>query len=81
PPGGGAARLPLSKPDPPSTPAAATALRLEVSVNPLKLNVAEVEGTLTLAETACETPEAPAAPAADGVRPQGARAERAAPAA
>ncbi|CAL9586566.1 SCO1860 family LAETG-anchored protein [Streptomyces sp. enrichment culture] len=80
-PGVGEVRLDLSKTETTSTTAAATALRLEVSVNPLKLNVAGVEGTLTLAETACETPEAPAAPAADGVRPQGARAERATPAA
>lgn len=80
-PGVGEVRLDLSKTETTSTTAAATALRLAVSVDPLKLNVAEVEGTLTLAEAACETPEAPAAPAADGVRPQGARAERAAPSA
>lgn len=36
--------------------AAATALELKVSVNPLKLNVAEVEGTLTLAKATCESP-------------------------
>ncbi|MEU9569879.1 SCO1860 family LAETG-anchored protein [Streptomyces massasporeus] len=36
--------------------AAATALELKVSVNPLKLNVAEVDGTLTLAEATCMTP-------------------------
>src|SRR6478736_2420931 len=36
--------------------AAATALRLRVSVNPLDLNVAEVEGGITLAESTCETP-------------------------
>ncbi len=48
--------------------AAAAALELKVSVNPLKLNVAEVEGVVTLASTACTVPDvrtvqaAPAAP-------------------
>ncbi len=89
-PGVGEVRLDLSKTGTTSTTAAATALRLEVSLNPLELNVAEVEGTLTLAEARCETPAAPAAdapaaaspaaPEADGVQPQGAREERAAPA-
>ncbi|MBT3150634.1 LPXTG cell wall anchor domain-containing protein [Streptomyces sp. CHD11] len=92
-PGVGSVRLDLSKTGTTSTTAAATALRLEVSVNPLKLNVAEVDGTLTLAEAACEAPAGAAAEpapaeageaAADapaGVQPQGARAEQAAPAA
>ncbi|MFF1278184.1 SCO1860 family LAETG-anchored protein [Streptomyces marokkonensis] len=79
-PGVGEVHLDLSKTGTTSTTAAATALRLRVSVNPLKLNVAEVEGTLTLAEAKCETPDAPEAreESAD-VQPQGARAERAAP--
>ncbi|MGW4025784.1 SCO1860 family LAETG-anchored protein [Streptomyces sp. NPDC005009] len=72
-PGVGEVRLDLSKTETTSTTAAATALRLEVSVNPLKLNVAEVEGMLTLAEARCEAPAAP------DVQPQGARAEQAAP--
>ncbi|MFD7698439.1 SCO1860 family LAETG-anchored protein [Streptomyces caelestis] len=78
--GVGEVRLDLSRTGTTSTTAAATALRLEVSVDPLKLNVAEVDGTLTLAEAACEAPAAPVAreEAAD-VQPQGARAERAAP--
>ncbi|MET9371152.1 SCO1860 family LAETG-anchored protein [Streptomyces griseoflavus] len=80
-PGVGEVRLDLSKTDTTSTTAATTALRLEVSVDPLELNVAEVEGTLTLAESRCETPAAqPAAPGAPAapeaaVQPQGARAE------
>ncbi len=80
-PGVGEVRLDLSKTDTTSTTAAATALRLEVSVDPLELNVAEVEGTLTLAESRCETPAAqPAAPGAPAApeaafQPQGARAE------
>ncbi|WP_328497160.1 LPXTG cell wall anchor domain-containing protein [Streptomyces sp. NBC_00414] len=67
-PGVGEVRLDLSATRTTSRTAAATALRLKVSVNPLKLNVAEVEGTVTLAEATCETPAAPA----PGVKPQGA---------
>lgn len=70
-PGVGEVRLDLSKRETTSRTAAATALELTVSVNPLKLNVAEVEGTVTLAKSTCETP--PATPATDtGVKPQGA---------
>lgn len=58
-PGVGEVRLDLSKTERTSRTAAATALELKVSVNPLKLNVAEVEGTLTLAKATCETPAAP----------------------
>ncbi|MGA5264067.1 SCO1860 family LAETG-anchored protein [Streptomyces griseoincarnatus] len=93
-PGVGSVRLDLSTTGTTSSTAAATALTLEVSVNPAKLNVAEVEGRLTLAESRCETPaaaaeepeaaapEAPAAPekAEPAVEPQGARAGQAAPA-
>lgn len=53
----GEVRLDLSKKEITDRTAAATALRLTVSVNPLKLNVAEVTGTVTLAEVSCETPE------------------------
>ncbi|MFF4498929.1 SCO1860 family LAETG-anchored protein [Streptomyces sp. NPDC001401] len=59
-PGIGEVRLDLSKTETTSRTAAATALELKVSVNPLKLNVAEVEGTLTLAKATCETPAAAA---------------------
>ncbi|MFJ4199374.1 SCO1860 family LAETG-anchored protein [Streptomyces sviceus] len=72
-PGVGEVRLDLSKNATTSRTAAATALELTVSVNPLKLGVAEVEGTVTLAKAACEAPDAPAAsktPAGD-VKPQG----------
>ncbi|OPG08719.1 hypothetical protein B1R27_08695 [Streptomyces sp. GKU 895] len=79
-PGVGEVRLDLSKRETTSRTAAATALELTVSVNPLKLNVAEVEGTLTLAKATCEAPAAPAAAApsetpAGNVKPQGAPAE------
>ncbi|MFJ9634264.1 SCO1860 family LAETG-anchored protein [Streptomyces sp. NPDC101175] len=76
-PGVGSVRLDLSKTSTTSRTAAATALELKVSVNPLKLNVADVEGTVTLARATCEAPEAvaatPSAPAPD-VQPQGAPA-------
>ncbi|MFE7075577.1 SCO1860 family LAETG-anchored protein [Streptomyces sp. NPDC057620] len=71
-PGVGEVRLDLSSTRTTSRTAAATALRLKVSVNPLKLNVAEVEGTVTLAEATCESPAVPA----PGVTPQGAPGEK-----
>ncbi|WP_458242999.1 SCO1860 family LAETG-anchored protein [Streptomyces sp. MAI_2237] len=80
-PGIGEVRLDLSQRETTSRTAAATALELKVSVNPLKLNVAEVEGTLTLAKATCEAPAAAAAqpstaPSGD-VEPQGAPGEEA----
>ena len=78
-PGVGEVRLDLSTSATTSHAAAATALQLRVWVNPLKLGVAEVEGTLTLAKATCEAPAAPAASEApagsaaspDEVKPQG----------
>ncbi|MEW2625979.1 SCO1860 family LAETG-anchored protein [Streptomyces sp. NPDC048106] len=60
-PGVGEVRLDLARHTTTSRTAAATALRLKVSVNPLKLNVADVEGTVTLAEATCASPTAPPA--------------------
>ncbi|MFG2331399.1 SCO1860 family LAETG-anchored protein [Streptomyces sp. NPDC048604] len=57
-PGVGEVTLDLSKTHTTSRTAAATALQLKVAVNPLKLNVAEVNGEVTLAEATCETPRA-----------------------
>ncbi|MBK3573703.1 hypothetical protein JHN63_07705, partial [Streptomyces sp. MBT65] len=77
-PGVGSVSLDLSKTSTTSRTAAATALELKVSVNPLKLNVADVEGTVTLARATCEAPEVASAPPADpapDVKPQGAPAE------
>ncbi|MFF4544534.1 SCO1860 family LAETG-anchored protein [Streptomyces sp. NPDC001406] len=86
-PGAGEVRLDLSQRQTTSRTAAATALELKVSVNPPpsstsrgdpQLNVAEVEGTLTLARATCESPADPAKSAppstdpAPDVRPQGA---------
>ncbi|MBL1106333.1 LPXTG cell wall anchor domain-containing protein [Streptomyces sp. 5-8] len=81
-PGVGEVRLDLAQRTTTTRTAAATALELKVSVNPLKLNVADVEGTVTLAKATCESPAAPPTgkpvpshdPAAD-VRPQGAPAQ------
>ncbi|MCX4975564.1 SCO1860 family LAETG-anchored protein [Streptomyces sp. NBC_00620] len=75
-PGVGSVRLDLSKTSTTSRTAAASALELKVSINPLKLNVAEVEGTVTLAGATCEAPVVSSddAPVAD-VKPQGAPAE------
>lgn len=55
-PGVGEVVLDLSHRTTTSTTAAATALSLRVAVNPLDLNVAKVEGTVTLAEAGCATP-------------------------
>ncbi|MFJ8105084.1 SCO1860 family LAETG-anchored protein [Streptomyces sp. NPDC096132] len=69
-PGVGEVRLDLSRREVTSRTAAATALRLTVRVNPLKLNVAEVTGTLTLAEARCETPTASEEPAGSSATPE-----------
>ncbi|MFF1922979.1 SCO1860 family LAETG-anchored protein [Streptomyces sp. NPDC058221] len=58
-PGVGDVTLDLSKTHTTSRTAAAAALQLKVSVNPLHLNVADVKGEVTLAEATCETPKAP----------------------
>ncbi|MFF3417957.1 SCO1860 family LAETG-anchored protein [Streptomyces sp. NPDC002698] len=68
-PGVGEVRLDLSRTGTTSRTAAASALELNVSVNPLKLNVAEVEGTVTLAKATCESPDAPAREAAPASPP------------
>ncbi|MDV5144785.1 SCO1860 family LAETG-anchored protein [Streptomyces sp. SBC-4] len=59
-PGIGQVTLDLSRTSTTSRTAAATALELKVEVDPLKLGVAKVDGTVTLAEATCETPEGPA---------------------
>ncbi|MEV7523638.1 SCO1860 family LAETG-anchored protein [Streptomyces sp. NPDC091371] len=71
-PGVGLVSLELSGTQTTSATAAATAVRLKVSVNPLKLNVAEVEGEIVLAEARCESPvgPAPTPSATPDVKPQ-----------
>ncbi|MGW1071851.1 SCO1860 family LAETG-anchored protein [Streptomyces sp. NPDC002537] len=75
-PGVGQVRLDLSRTATTSRTAAAGALSLRVAVNPLKLNVAEVSGEVTLAEATCETPAA--APGAPGASPAGTKQQTAA---
>ncbi|MER7108934.1 SCO1860 family LAETG-anchored protein [Streptomyces sp. NPDC000229] len=78
--GVGEVTLDLSTTRTTSRTAAATALALKVSVNPLKANVADVTGTVTLAETTCESPKAPPKPAdaePAGTRPAGVQAQSA----
>ncbi|MFC4612391.1 SCO1860 family LAETG-anchored protein [Streptomyces maoxianensis] len=76
-PGTGEVTLDLSKTHTTSRTAAATALELKVSVNPAKLNVAEVTGVVTLVEAKCESPKAgapatqePSAKPSEGVQAQ-----------
>ncbi|MFD7865528.1 SCO1860 family LAETG-anchored protein [Streptomyces sp. NPDC059783] len=61
-PGVGSVTLDLSKTSTTTRTAAAVALQLNVAVNPLDLNVADVKGEVTLAEATCETPK----PGGDG---------------
>ncbi|WP_009995742.1 SCO1860 family LAETG-anchored protein [Streptomyces clavuligerus] len=63
--GVGEVTLDLARKQIASTTAAATALELRVAVNPLKLNVAEVNGTVTLAKATCEAPRAAVKPPAE----------------
>ncbi|MFH8986224.1 SCO1860 family LAETG-anchored protein [Streptomyces varsoviensis] len=68
-PGVGEVRLDLSKTSTTSRTAAATALELDVAVNPLKLNVADVKGRVTLAQATCRSPQAPATPSPSAPAP------------
>ncbi|MFE1958316.1 SCO1860 family LAETG-anchored protein [Streptomyces sp. NPDC059479] len=79
-PGVGEVTLELSKTHTTSRTAAAAALELKVSLNPLKLNVAEVEGSLTLAGATCESPEPPTKRAAAPEQPEAAPAAQTDPA-
>ncbi|MEV7415121.1 SCO1860 family LAETG-anchored protein [Streptomyces sp. NPDC089919] len=60
----GEVRLDLSSTETTSRTAAATALRLKVSVNPLNLNVAEVTGEVVLVQATCRTPAGAPSPSA-----------------
>ncbi|WP_424214394.1 SCO1860 family LAETG-anchored protein [Streptomyces sp. BI20] len=55
-PGVGKVTLALSGTETTDTKGAATALRLAVDVNPLKLNIAEVKGEIVLARARCQAP-------------------------
>ncbi|MEW2549319.1 SCO1860 family LAETG-anchored protein [Streptomyces sp. NPDC047002] len=94
-PGVGEVSLELSRTRTTSRTAAATALALDVSVNPLKLNVADVEGSVQLATADCTAPQGgheggtppsqpakpsePAKPSAPGDAPQQAAEPKPAP--
>ncbi|MGW4756231.1 SCO1860 family LAETG-anchored protein [Streptomyces chartreusis] len=54
-PGVGTVRLSLSSKEVTGSTAAATSLQLQVSVDPLKLGVEKVEGTVTLAQATCRS--------------------------
>ncbi|GAA0343325.1 SCO1860 family LAETG-anchored protein [Streptomyces blastmyceticus] len=77
-PGVGQVRLDLSRTATTSRTAAASALSLRVAVNPLKLNVAEVSGEVTLAEATCEAPVAGEASGTSGTSGGGAKPQTAA---
>jgi hypothetical protein len=68
----GMVSLELSGTETASDTAAASALKLKVAVNPLDLNVAQVDGELVLAEARCQSPAGPAASpsATPDVKPQ-----------
>ncbi|MFF3915895.1 SCO1860 family LAETG-anchored protein [Streptomyces sp. NPDC001852] len=72
----GTVRLALASRETTSSTAAATSLQLQVSVDPLRLGVEKVAGTVTLAQATCRSPHAatravtPAAPGRSAPRPQ-----------
>ncbi|MEU7553337.1 SCO1860 family LAETG-anchored protein [Streptomyces sp. NPDC044571] len=69
----GLVSLELSGTETTSTTAAAAALRLKVTVNPLDLNVAQVDGEVVLAEARCTSPAGSVQPPAStqpDVKPQ-----------
>ncbi|QKW05796.1 hypothetical protein HUT18_04785 [Streptomyces sp. NA04227] len=70
-PGVGEVRLDLAKRHTTSRTAAASALELAVSVDPLKLGVAKVTGRVTLAGATCETPAAKPGKPAEPEKPGG----------
>ncbi|MFF3015037.1 SCO1860 family LAETG-anchored protein [Streptomyces sp. NPDC057939] len=69
-PGVGSVTLQLSATETTSTTAAATALKLKVAVNPAKLNVAEVDGEIVLAEAHCTAPTGRAPSAEPAAKPE-----------
>ncbi|MFE0582467.1 SCO1860 family LAETG-anchored protein [Streptomyces sp. NPDC058874] len=69
-PGVGMVSLELSGTETTSTTAAAAALRLKVAVNPLNLNVAQVDGEIVLAEAHCESPKGAATTTKEPEQPE-----------
>ncbi|MGK5692502.1 SCO1860 family LAETG-anchored protein [Streptomyces sp. URMC 128] len=70
-PGVGTVRLSLSQRETTSDTAAATALRLHVSVDPLRLGVEKVDGTVTLAQATCRSPQPASESPAPSATPSG----------
>ncbi|MFB7664693.1 SCO1860 family LAETG-anchored protein [Kitasatospora sp. NPDC056138] len=62
-PGVGSVDIEFSRRTTTSSTAAASALKVDVAVNPLNLNVAKVTGTITVASVSCEKPVPAGAPA------------------
>ncbi|MCG6496726.1 hypothetical protein [Kitasatospora sp. A2-31] len=58
----GGVSIEFSKRTTTSTTAAASALEVQIEVNPLDLNVAKVTGKITVASVSCEKPTGPASP-------------------
>ncbi|MEU6236036.1 SCO1860 family LAETG-anchored protein [Kitasatospora sp. NPDC047058] len=54
-----------------SSTAAASALEVQIEVNPLNLNVAKVTGRITVASVSCEKPSGPATPTPTAPAPTG----------
>ncbi|WP_240135831.1 SCO1860 family LAETG-anchored protein [Streptomyces sp. MUM 178J] len=73
----GRVTLHLSKTQTTSRTAAATALELKVTVNPVRLNVADVQGTVTLARATCELPRQGGGPGEGSEAAEAAEAEQA----
>ncbi|MFJ5925279.1 SCO1860 family LAETG-anchored protein [Kitasatospora sp. NPDC092948] len=65
----GTVDLEFSKKTVTSSTAAASALEVQVSINPLNLNVAKVDGKVTVAAVSCEKPVAAVLPAASSPAP------------
>ncbi|WP_326599695.1 SCO1860 family LAETG-anchored protein [Streptomyces sp. NBC_01803] len=74
-PGVGQVTLALSKTETTDTTAAATALDLMVSINPANLNVATVDGHITLAEAECTTAAGTGGSASGGSATEGSATE------
>ncbi|WP_035841820.1 SCO1860 family LAETG-anchored protein [Kitasatospora azatica] len=75
-PGIGSVDMEFSQRTTTSTTAAASALVVKVAVNPLNLNVAKVDGTITVASVSCEKPTGgPSGAATPSAAPSGAPAQ------
>ncbi|WP_406204671.1 LPXTG cell wall anchor domain-containing protein [Kitasatospora sp. NBC_01560] len=67
----GSVSVEFSKQTTTSSTAAASALEVQIEVNPLNLNVAKVTGRITVASVSCEKPAGPGTPAPSAPAPTG----------